>query len=107
MVYEIREADWKLLQPLHRVAQEALLPHLLKNSRNSSLPPSTDPRKRTKGLREKSGKRAGGQVGHLSATLSFVGKPARLVIHAPQTCQLCGTSLRQYPRRRRKLALKT
>lgn len=76
-----------------RLAKEAHLAHLLKNSKNSSLPPSTDPRKRTKSLREKSGRKPGGQAGHPGATLDFVAQPDRLRIHAPEACHVCGSSL--------------
>jgi transposase len=76
-----------------RLTREAHLAHLMKDSHNSSLPPSTDRRKRTRSLREKSGRRPGGQVGHPGATLEFIVKPCRLVIHAPESCCLCGSSL--------------
>jgi transposase len=76
-----------------RQAQERHLAHLMKDSRNSSLPPSQDRRKRTRGLRERSGRKAGGQVGHPGTTLGFARQPDRLVIHAPQSCHLCGSSL--------------
>jgi transposase len=76
-----------------RLAREAHLAHLMKDSRNSSLPPSADRRKRTRSLRERSGRKPGGQVGHPGATLEFVEKPDRLVIHAPQSCFLCGSAL--------------
>jgi transposase len=36
---------------------------------------------------------AGGQVGHPGATLGFVETPDHLVIHAPQSCYLCGSAL--------------
>ena len=74
-------------------AQERHLAHLLKNSQNSSLPPSTDRRKRKRSLRERSGRKPGGQVGHPGATLNLIGQPDRLRIHAPQACSLCGSSL--------------
>ncbi len=77
-----------------RLAREAHLASLIKNSQNSSRPPSTDPHKRTKSLREKSGKRVGGQVGHPGTTREFVEEPNRLVIHAPEECSLCGSDLR-------------
>src|SRR2546421_10710582 len=48
---------------------------------------STDRRKRTKSLREKSGRKPGGQVGHPGATLNFVEEPDCLVMHVPQSCQ--------------------
>src|SRR5205085_4532704 len=67
--------------------------HILKNSQTSSLPPSTDPHKRTRSLRERSGRKPGGQVGHRGATREMVAKPDRRVIHTPDTCCLCGSSL--------------
>jgi transposase len=76
-----------------RQAREAHLAHLVKDSHNSSLPPSQDRRQRTRSLRERSGRQPGGQVGHTGTTLRFVEKPDRLVIHAPQSCHLCGSSL--------------
>jgi len=76
-----------------RLAREAHLATVLKNSQNSSQPPSTDPRKRTKSLREKSGKKVGGQVGHPGQTLDFVAQPDRIVTHALEACGLCGSSL--------------
>jgi transposase len=76
-----------------RQAREAHLAHLMKDSHNSSLPPSADRRKRTRSLRERSGRKPGGQVGHPGTTLGFVEKPDRLIIHAPQSCYLCGSAL--------------
>lgn len=76
------------------LARQAHLAHLLKNSQNSSRPPSTDPHKRTKSLREQSGKKVGGQPGHRGTTLGLVVKPDRFVIHAPEACSLCGSDLR-------------
>jgi transposase len=86
----------KQLKEAHRQtrqAREAHLAHLLKDSHNSSLPPSQDRRKRTRSLRERSGRRPGGQVGHPSTTLQFAVEPHLLIIHAPQSCYLCGSSL--------------
>jgi transposase len=85
---ELREARQQTRQ-----AREAHLAHLMKDSQNSSLPPSQDRRKRTKSLREKSGKKVGGQVGHAGATLNFVAQPGRLHIQVPEECCLCGSSL--------------
>jgi transposase len=78
-----------------RLAREAHLATAMKNSQNSSLPPSRDPCKRTKSLREKSGRKPGGQVGHKGATREMVEEPDHLVIHAPESCSLCGTSLNE------------
>jgi transposase len=47
------------------------------NSTNSSKPPSSDPN-RIKRSREKTGKKAGGQNGHLGTTLQKVDKPDRV-----------------------------
>lgn len=77
-----------------RLAREAHLATVMKNSQNSSLPPSTDPHKRTRSLREKSGRKPGGQVGHRGATRRFVEQPDHLIIHSPESCYLCGASLK-------------
>jgi len=76
-----------------RQARERHLAHLMKDSRNSSLPPSQDRRKRTRSLRERSGRKPGGQVGHRGTTLGFARQPDRLIIHAPADCYLCGSAL--------------
>lgn len=76
-----------------RRAQERHLAHLMKDSHNSSLPPSQDRRNRTRSLRERSGRKAGGQVSHYGTTLSLVEQPDHLIIHAPVDCYLCGSSL--------------
>lgn len=91
----VRELNQELKEARQqtRLAKEAHLTHLLKNSQNSSQPPSTDPRKRTRSLREKSGRKPGGQVGHPGQTLGFVAQPDRLRIHVPEECYLCGSSL--------------
>jgi transposase len=85
---QLREA-----QAQTRLAREAHLATVMKNSQNSSLPPSRDPRQRTQSLREKSGRKPGGQVGHRGTTREFVEKPDYLVIHAPESCLRCGSSL--------------
>lgn len=89
--------EFKEARKQTRLAKEAHLATVMKNSQNSSKPPSTDPRKRTRSLREQSGKKVGGQVGHPGATLAFVEKPGRLCIHAPEACHFCGSSLGDSP----------
>lgn len=66
-----------------------------KDSHNSSRPPSTDPpwAKRTRSLRRPSGRRPGGQAGHLGETLRLSAHPNRVVEHRPRECRGCHASL--------------
>jgi transposase len=68
---------------------------LLKDSRNSSKPPSSDtPFKKTKSLRKASGRKPGGQQGHLGITLKRVDDPDEIVIHSlSAVCDACGLRL--------------
>jgi transposase len=72
----------------------ALEARLAKDSHNSSKPPSSDGLKRkTKSLRAKSGKKAGGQIGHRGETLHLVAAPDEVVEHRPRHCPQCQTPL--------------
>lgn len=66
---------------------------MIKNSQNSSLPPSRALHKRTRSLREQSGGKPGGQVGHRGATREFVEQPNHRIIYSPKSCSLCGSTL--------------
>jgi transposase len=70
------------------------------DSHNSSKPPSTDQRgskPAPKSLRQRSGRKSGGQPGHTGATLALSGAPDRVVVHAPERCVGCGASLAEAP----------
>lgn len=66
-----------------------------KDSHNSSRPPSTDPpwAKRTRSLRQPSGKRPGGQAGHSGETLRLCERPNRVIEHRPRECRSCHAPL--------------
>src|ERR1700681_4729678 len=66
------------------------------NSGNSGKPPSSDGLKkpgRVRSLRERSGKRAGGQNGHPGETLRRSETPDATIDHFPLTCAGCGEAL--------------
>lgn len=64
------------------------------NSTNSSKPPSSDSFIRmTKPLREKKGKKAGGQYGHEGNTLKMVDNPDKIELHKLDTCIYCKENL--------------
>jgi transposase len=68
---------------------------LVKDSHNSSRPPSMDhpALKRMRSLRQSSGKRVGGQVGHPGHTRPLVERPSRVILHRAPRCHRCHSSL--------------
>ena len=67
---------------------------LSKDSSNSSKPPSSDGLKRKpKSLRGRSGKKPGGQQGHVGKGLAQVNNPDIIVTHTPASCTGCGSDL--------------
>ena len=96
---EGREAVYVfILSLLTRI--EALEQRLGMNSTNSSKPPSSDglarPKPKPKSLREKTGKRPGGQEGHTGTTLVPKEKPDIVIKYEPQQCS-CGCDLNAVP----------
>jgi transposase len=76
--------------------QEELEAQLAQDSHNSNWPSSRDKGhkvKRTRSLRQKSGKKAGGQVGHRGQTLEMVAEPDGVVVHRPERCACCAQEL--------------
>lgn len=65
------------------------------NSRNSSKPPSSDgyQKPEPKSLREKSGRKPGGQEGHGGETLKMAALPDEVVVCSVSQCERCGISL--------------
>ena len=81
-----------------------------KDSHNSSLPPSSDRFVRpAKSLRQKSGKKPGGQAGHQGHHLQQVALPDQVLVYEVERCEQCQQDLHeitaQYPERRQVLDL--
>jgi transposase len=70
-----------------------------KDSNNSSLPPSKDDNRplRTSSLREKGGRKAGGQPGHDGNTLKMTDNPDEIVEHRACFCPECGKDVSSQP----------
>ncbi len=66
-----------------------------KNSNNSSIPPSKDENRplRNQSLREKTGKKVGGQPGHPGTTLTMQLEPDEVFDLIPAYCNCCGEDL--------------
>ena len=66
-----------------------------KNSNNSSIPPSKDENrpKRNQSLREKTGRKPGGQAGSKGSTLKMVETPDIIQEHIPDYCNCCGKDI--------------
>jgi transposase len=70
-----------------------------KDSNNSSLPPSKDENRppRTRSLREKGVRKAGGQPGHDGKTLKMTDNPDKIVEHRACFCPECGKDVSSLP----------
>ena len=77
-----------------QVEVKALQDRLGKDSHNSSKPPSSDGlAKKPVSLRQKTGRKPGGQAGHPGKTLSLTDTPDQTLVHSPLQCTCCGLSL--------------
>ena len=73
---------------------QVLEERLVKDSHNSHLPPSSDRFSRQpKSLRQKSGKKSGGQKGHSGHSLHFSETPDELIVQTLEQCSHCGQDL--------------
>src|SRR3972149_1470933 len=79
---------------------ERLKARLNKDSHNSHQPPSSDgpaKRPRPRSLRQRSGKKSGGQAGHSGVTRALVDDPDTGGPHVPTGCAGGGGSLESVP----------
>lgn len=70
---------------------------LAKDSGNSGKPPSSDGYEKPapKSRRKRSGKKSGGQTGHVGHTLEVVKQPDAIVVHEVSCCANCEKSLKK------------
>jgi len=89
----------KLLKQVSEQASEIqrLKDQLAKDSQNSGKPPSSDglKKRRTESLRQKSGRKSGGQKGHAGHTLKMSESPDQVIIHELTVCPECHHDLSQ------------
>lgn len=87
---ESNEALTATIKELRETIKE-LQQQLNQNSQNSSKPPSSDGFNKPKpqSLRQKSGKKPGGQKGHLGSHMSIPHEPDEFNKHLPKKCLTC------------------
>lgn len=99
---DVIEVMFARVEQLEKQVQEqaaiiqALQDQLAKNSGNSGKPPSSDGLKkapRTRSLRQKTGRKPGGQEGHKGHTLSMRDNPEHTEYHPVESCPDCQADL--------------
>ncbi len=97
---DLREGLKQAIQAIEYLQErvKALEGQQAKDSHNSSLPPSSDRFVRPpKSLRQKSGKKPGGQQGHRGHHLEQVETPDEVLIHRVERCEHCQQDVRKQP----------
>ncbi|MFI3306915.1 MAG: IS66 family transposase [Rikenellaceae bacterium] len=97
-IVRIKELEEEISRLKSIVSDSAPTPRL--TSRNSSVPPSKNPlgTPQTRSLREKSGKKSGGQAGHVGATKEWNNSPDTIEeMQAPTICPSCGRNIEDLP----------
>ena len=88
----LKQVTERLIAAEQKIKQ--LSEQLKQNSRNSNWPSSRDKsRRKTKSLRSKSERTAGGQEGHEGHTLAFNPEPDVIERHRPTKCEHCQAPL--------------
>ena len=101
---EVENAALRLENAALQADNAALRARLGTDSHNSSKPPSSDGpglKPHPKSQRTQSGRKPGGQPGHVGHTLRLVDEPDEVKVHTPSHCKACGKSLEAVPAIRR------
>src|SRR5688500_6997180 len=88
-LYSIIEKQHEQINKL-TAREQQLEDRLMKNSQNSSKPPSSDQSRKNKSLRKQTGNKSGGQPGHEDNTLCQVENPDQTICHKIEKCCNCG-----------------
>ena len=85
------EKDAARIEALTRKIEELTAKKTRKDSHNSSMPPSSDGygKPSPKSLREKTGKKAGGQPGHKGNSMEITREPDEVKEYLPEKCWNC------------------
>jgi transposase len=100
MVLTLQQQVQQLQQAMAEQAAiiQSLRDQLAKDSHNSGKPPSSDGLRkppRPQNLRQKKGRRPGGQKGHAGHTLKLVENPQHIRVHAVLACAQCAAELQK------------